>query len=194
MIAGLDGTLEQISGDSVIVKVAGISFQVYTPSSTLARLGSPGERVRLHTHLHLKEDATALYGFTTSRELDLFKMLIGVSGIGPRSALSMLSGLSADELATAIVSNNLDLLTQAPGIGRKTASRLVLELRGKLEKGWGGMAAVSPRPDDADIVGALTGLGYSSADANRAAAAVPASGDMSLEERIRLALRHLSRQ
>ena len=123
MIAGLDGTLEQINADSAIVKVAGISFQVYTPVSTLGRIGSPGERVRLYTYLHLKEDATALYGFTMPHELDLFKMLITVSGVGPRSALSMLSSLSADDLATAILSNNVDLITQAPGVGRKTAGR-----------------------------------------------------------------------
>jgi Holliday junction DNA helicase RuvA len=194
MIAGLDGTLEQINADSAIVKVAGISFQVYTPVSTLGRLGSPGEKVRLHTYLHLKEDATALYGFTMPHELDLFKMLISVSGVGPRSALSMLSSLSADELATAILSNNLDLITQAPGVGRKTASRLVLELKSKLEKGWGGMAGASPLADNADMIGALTALGYSTADATRAAAAVPASEDLTLEDRIRLALRHLARQ
>lgn len=194
MIAGLDGTLEQINADSAIVKVAGISFQVYTPVSTLGRLGSPGERVRLHTYLHLKEDATALYGFTMPHELDLFKMLITVSGVGPRSALSMLSSLSADDLATAILSNNVDLITQAPGVGRKTASRLVLELKGKLEKGWGGMAGASPLLDNADMIGALTTLGYSTADATRAAAAVPASEELTLEDRIRLALRHLARQ
>ncbi len=194
MIAGLDGTLEQVSADSAIVKVSGVSFQVYTPASTIGRLGSPGDRVRLHTYLHLKEDATALYGFTTPQELDLFKMLIGVNGVGPRSALSMLSSLSAEELASAILGDNIDLITQAPGIGRKTASRLVLELKGKLEKGWGGIGGVSPASDNADIIGALTTLGYSTADANRAAAAVPASDGTSLEDRIRLALRHLARQ
>lgn len=194
MIAGLDGTLEQINADSAIVKVAGISFQVYTPVSTLGRIGSPGERVRLYTYLHLKEDATALYGFTMPHELDLFKMLITVSGVGPRSALSMLSSLSADDLATAILSNNVDLITQAPGVGRKTAGRLVLDLKGKLEKGWGGVAGASPLADNADMIGALTTLGYSTADATRAAAAVPASEELTLEDRIRLALRHLARQ
>ncbi len=194
MIAGLDGTLEQVHADSAVVKVGGISFQVYTPVSTLGRLGSPGDRVRLHTYLHLKEDASALYGFTTPQELDLFKMLISVSGVGPRSALSMLSSLSPDELASAILSDNVELITQAPGIGKKTASRLVVDLKGKLEKGWGGLGGASPTSNNADIIGALTTLGYSTADASRAAAAVPASQDLSLEERIRLALRHLSRQ
>lgn len=194
MIAGLDGTLEHISADSAIVKVSGISFQVYLPPSALGRLGSPGDRVRLHTYLHLKEDATALFGFATPQELDLFKMLISVSGVGPRSALSMLSSLPADELAAAILSENVDLITQAPGVGKKTASRLVVDLKGKLEKGWGSLGGVSPASDNADLIGALTTLGYSAADAGRAAAAVPAAEGVTLEERIRLALRHLSRQ
>lgn len=194
MIAALDGTLEQINPDSAIVKVSGVSFQVYTPSSTLGRLGSIGERVHLYTHLHWKEESTALYGFTMARELDLFKMLIAVSGVGPKSALSMLSSLTPDQLASAILDNNVDLITQAPGIGRKTASRLVLELKERLEKGWRGVPSASPTRDTADIIAALTTLGYSTADAARAAGAMPASEDLSLEDRIRLALRQLGPQ
>ena len=144
MIAGLDGTLEQLNPDSAIIKVSGVSFQVYTPASTLGRLGSIGDRVRLHTYLHWKEDSTALYGFTTPQELDLFKMLIAVSGVGPKSALSMLSSLTPDDLVSAILSSNVDLITQAPGIGKKTASRVILDLKGKLEKGWGGMVSSYP--------------------------------------------------
>ena len=139
MIAGLEGTLEQLNTDSAIVRVGGVSFQVHVPASTLNRIGTIGERVHLHTFLHWKEDSSALYGFTTPQELDLFKMLISVSGVGPKSALSMLSSLTSDELASAILSSNVDLITQAPGIGKKTASRVVLELKGKLEKGWGGV-------------------------------------------------------
>jgi Holliday junction DNA helicase RuvA len=194
MIAGLDGTLEQLNLDSAIIKVSGVSFQVYTPASTLGQLGSIGERVRLHTYLHWKEDSTALYGFTTSQELDLFKMLITVSGVGPKSALSMLSRLTPDDLASAILSSNVDLITQAPGIGKKTASRVILELKGKLEKGWGGVVSRYPTTDNADIVTALTNLGYSTADATRAAATVPSTEDLTLEDKIRLALRHLARQ
>lgn len=193
MISGLDGTLEQINADSAVVKVGGISFQVFTPASTLSELGSMGERVRLHTYLHWKEDATALYGFASVQELGLFKMLIAVNGVGPRSALSILSALKPDDLASAILRGDVDLITEAPGIGKKTAARLVLELKGKLEKGWGGITGGGPTKDSAEVVAALTGLGYSTADANRAAAAV-GSQDLSLEDRIRLALRHLSRQ
>ena len=194
MIAGLDGTLEQINTDSAIIRVGGVSFQVYTPASTLGQLGSMGDRVRLHTHLHWKEDSTALYGFATSQELDLFKMLIAVSGVGPKSALSVLSTLKPDDLVSAILGSNADLIAQAPGIGKKTASRVILDLKEKLEKGWGGMVSTCPTGDNADMVAALTNLGYSTADATRAAAAVPSSEDLTLEDKIRLALRHLARQ
>jgi len=194
MIAGLDGTLEQINTDSAIIRVGGVSFQVYTPASTLGQLGSMGDRVRLHTHLHWKEDSTALYGFATSQELDLFKMLIAVSGVGPKSALSVLSTLKPDDLVSAILGSNADIIAQAPGIGKKTASRVILDLREKLEKGWGGMVSTCPSGDNADMVAALTNLGYSTADATRAAAAVPSSEDLTLEDKIRLALRHLARQ
>ena len=194
MIAGLDGTLEQINADSAIIKVSGVSFQVFTPASTLGQIGSIGERVHLYTHLHWKEDSTALYGFTTPQELDLFKMLITVSGVGPKSALSVLSTLRPDDLASAIINSDVDRITQAPGIGKKTAGRLVLELKGKLEKGWGGVITGGPARDNAQVVDALTNLGYSTADANRGAAATADSQDLTLEERIRLALRHLGRQ
>ncbi len=193
MIAGLEGTLEQLNTDSAIVRVGGVSFQVHVPASTLNRIGTIGERVHLHTFLHWKEDSSALYGFTTPQELDLFKMLISVSGVGPKSALSMLSSLTSDELASAILSSNVDLITQAPGIGKKTASRVVLELKGKLEKGWGGVLSVHPAKDNVDIVTALTNLGYSTADANRAASAIPSSAELTLEDKVRLALRHLAR-
>ena len=194
MIAGLDGTLEQVNADSAIIKVSGVSFQVFTPASTLGQIGSIGERVHLYTHLHWKEDSTALYGFITSQELDLFKMLITVSGVGPKSALSILSTLKPDDLAPAIINGDVDLITQAPGIGKKIAARVILDLKGKLEKGWGGIVTGGPARDNAEVVAALTNLGYSTADANRAATATGGSEDLTLEDRIRLALRHLARQ
>ena len=193
MIAGLEGILERLNTDSVIVRVGGVSFEVHVPASTLSRISTIGTRIHLYTYLHWKEDSSALYGFTSPQELDLFKMLISVSGVGPKSALSMLSGLTADELASAILSENIDLITQAPGIGKKTAGRVVLELKSKLEKSWVGVLSVSPAKDNADMVAALINLGYSSADASRAAAAVPSSPDLTLEDKLKLALRHLAR-
>ncbi len=192
MIAGIEGALESLSTDSAIIRVGGISIQAYASSNTLNKLGSVGGRVKLHTHLHWKEDTIVLYGFATREELDIFKMLNTVSGIGPKLALAMLSNLSPEELASAIVSDNIDLLTHIPGVGKKTAGRVMLELKSKLEKGWGGIIGTYPTEDSASVVAALTNLGYSTGDAARAAAALPNSPDLTLEDKIKLALRHLS--
>jgi len=193
MIAGIEGALESLGTDSAIIKVGGISFQVYLSSRSLDGLGVVGGRVKLHTHLHWKEDTVVLYGFAARDELDLFKMLTSVSGIGPRLALAMLSSLSPDELASAIVNDNIDLLTHVPGVGKKTASRVMLELKSKLEKGWGGMMVTYPTEDTAKVIAALTNLGYSASDAARAVAALSASSDISLEEKVKMALRHLAK-
>ena len=193
MIAGIEGALESLGTDSAIIKVGGISFQVYLSSRSLDGLGVVGGRVKLHTHLHWKEDTVVLYGFAARDELDLFKMLTSVSGIGPRLALAMLSSLSPDELASAIVNDNIDLLTHVPGVGKKTASRVMLELKSKLEKGWGGMMVTYPTEDTAKVIAALTNLGYSASDAARAAASLSASSDISLEEKVKMALRHLAK-
>ena len=190
MIAGLHGTLESRGADWAIIKVGGISLQVYVPTSTLSTLGTIGEEVHLHTHLHLREDNVALYGFAAAAELELFQMLIGVTGIGPKAALAMLSAMKPNDLALAIVTENVDLLAQAPGVGKKMASRLVLELKGKLESAWAG-AAVSSE-GNAEVIGALTSLGYSPSDAASAIAAIPDSPGLSVEEKVRLALQHLA--
>jgi len=193
MIAAIEGILESLTADSAIVKVAGISIQAQASSRTIATLGAPGGKVKLHTHLQWKEDAVVLYGFATREELDMFRMLNTVTGVGPKLALAMLSNLTPEDLATAIVSDNADLLTQVPGLGKKTAARVMLELKSKLEKGWGVLVSTAPVQDSASVVAALTNLGYSPADAARAAAALPATPDLSLEDRVKMALRHLAR-
>jgi len=192
MIAAIEGVLESLSTDSAVIRIGSVSVQAYASSNTLNKIGSVGRRVKLHTHLHWKEDTVVLYGFATREELDIFRMLNTVSGIGPRLALAMLSSLSPEELASAIVSDNIDLLTHIPGVGKKTASRVMLELKSKLEKGWGAMLGTYPAEDSASVVAALTNLGYSPSDAARAAAALPNSPDLTLEDKIKLALRHLS--
>jgi len=190
MIAGLHGTLVSRGADWAIVKVGGISLQVYMPTSTLGMLGAVGEEVQLHTHFHLREDSAALYGFASTAELELFQMLIGVSGVGPKAALGMLSAMKPNDLALAIVTENVDLLAQAPGVGKKMASRLVLALKGKLERAWVGAAI--PAEGNAEVMAALTNLGYSPSDAASAVAAIPDSPDLTVEEKIRLALQHLA--
>jgi len=136
MIAGLHGTLESLGSDWAIINVGGISFQVYMPTSTLSLLGAIGEEVKLHTHLHLREDNATLYGFATADELRFFQTLLGVSGLGPKLALAMLSAMSVDKLTMAIATGSVDLLTIIPGIGKKVADRLVLELKDKIAAGW----------------------------------------------------------
>ena len=194
MIAAVEGTLELRNTDSVIIRVGGISFQVYLPASSINELGPVGKQVQLHTLLHWKEDRVVLYGFLTQEGREFFKMLTSVSGIGPKLAMAMLSSLNPEGLASAIMSSDIDLLTQVPGVGKKTASRVVLELKSKLEKGWGGLAvSYHPTGDSDKIITALTSLGYSAADATRAIAALSASADLSLEDKIKLALRNLAR-
>jgi holliday junction DNA helicase RuvA len=134
MIATLEGILEYRGNDSVIVNVGGIGFQVYVSGSTLSQLGDAKGKVALFTHLHLREDNVSLYGFASREELALFKNLISVSGIGPKVALGLLSALKPEQLVMAITGGNAGLICQAPGIGKKMADRLVIELRDRLEK------------------------------------------------------------
>jgi Holliday junction DNA helicase RuvA len=192
MIVALEGILDSRGIDSAVVKVGPLSLLVYVPGSTLSRLGTVGDKVHLHTHLYVREDNISFYGFASADELALFQNLISVSGIGPRAALAFLSTLNVDQLASAIVGGNVDLLTQVPGIGKKMAGRVVLELKGKLEKGWAGAVTPALTPDDADVVAALTTLGYSLKEATQAMAGLPNSAELDLEEKVRLALRQLA--
>jgi len=187
MIAGLKGKLQTIGGSWAIIDVGGIGFQVYMPTSTLSTLGAIGEEVEVHTHLHLREDNVTLYGFATAEELGLFQTLITVSGVGPKLALAMLSTMSAEKLAMAISTGSVDLLTMVPGVGKKTAERLILELKGKIA--WIG-APAELAPEDTDVLTALTSLGYSVREATRAVATLPQDKKLSLEEKIKLALQY----
>ena len=135
MIATLHGKLESISTDSAIVNVNGVGFLVYMPTSTLNTLGRTGQDVHLQTSLVVREDSMTLYGFATDGELELFHILTGVSGLGPKLALAMLSSMSVEQLSTAIATENIDLLIAIPGIGKKMANRLVLELKDKISTG-----------------------------------------------------------
>ena len=188
MIAGLHGTLQTVGSDWAIINVGGIGFQVYMPTSTLSTLGTIGKEVELHTHLHLREDNATLYGFATAEELGLFQTLIGVSGLGPKLALAMLSAMSVEKLTMAIATGSADLLAEIPGIGKKMSNRLILELKGKLAAGWLGAPVAELAEENTDVLAALTSLGYSVSEATRAVASLPPSSDLSLEEKIRLAL------
>ena len=188
MIASLHGRLESLSGDGVVLNVGGIGFQVYLPTSTLSSLGNIGEEVSLHTHLHLREDSVTLYGFASADELRFFQTLLGVSGLGPRLALAMLSAMSLEQLTMAVATGSTDLLTSIPGIGRKVADRLVLELKDKVAAGWVTTPAAQLAEENTDVLAALVSLGYSASEASRAVASLTVSSELSLEEKIKQAL------
>ena len=188
MIASLHGTLESLGSDCAVINVNGIGFQVYTPTSTLSTLGPNGREVHLHTCLLFREDNTALYGFASAAELELFQTLIGVSGLGPRLALAMLSVMNAEQLTIAIATGSTDLLTMVPGIGKKMAERLVLELKDKIGTVMVSTPAAQFIQGNAEVIAALTSLGYSVSEASRAVATLPATKDLVLEEKIRQAL------
>lgn len=195
MLAAVNGTLEAITSDHAVVNTGGLSFRVYVPASTLGTIGQIGDSVRLHTHLHVREDILALYGFGSERELRLFEQLLTVSGVGPRAALNLISSAGVDTVVQAIASENIDLLTAVPGVGKKTAARIGLELRGKLAS----LGGIQSEPThtaggDLDVVAALTGLGYSASDAQTALRAMGVAEDASLENRLLQALRHLGQR
>ncbi|MBA7671634.1 Holliday junction ATP-dependent DNA helicase RuvA [subsurface metagenome] len=190
MIAGLQGKLESLGNDYAIINVGGIEFQVYMPTSGLSSLGKIGEEVKLHTYLHLREDNVALYGFTSADELRLFQTLLGVSGLGPKLALAMLSAMNSDKLVMAIAAGSVDLLTAVPGVGKKVAERVILELRDKVGAGWITTAGVQVAEENADVLAALTSLGYSITEASRALVTLPPDPELSLEEKVKLALQY----
>ena len=192
MIAGLHGKVESVGSDWAIIDVGGIGFQVYMPTSTLSTLGAIGEEVKLYTHLHLREDNATLYGFASTDELGLFQSLINVSGLGPKLALAMLSAMNVERLTMAIATGSTDLLTVIPGIGKKMAERLLLELKEKIGAGWITTPAAQLAQENTDVLAALTSLGYSVAEANRAVATLSPSSDLSLEERVKQALQYFT--
>ncbi|MFL6285373.1 MAG: Holliday junction branch migration protein RuvA [Pyrinomonadaceae bacterium] len=205
MISHLSGTLLAKHATSVIVDVGGVGYEVTIPVTTFYDLGEPNSPVRLNVYTHVREEALQLFGFRTLRERELFILLISVSGIGPKSAVAMLSGMSADEIVTAIRTNNYARLTSIPGVGRKTAERLVIELRDKmaalsspaLEQELASGAGVSAQSEDAlreDTLAALTQLGFPKPAAEKViTSAIQEGGELSVETLLRRSLRQLSK-
>lgn len=203
MIAQLSGKLIQKEPNTVIIDVGGVGYDITIPLSTFYELGEPGIDVSLKIHTHVREDVLQLFGFWTAREKELFLKLTSVSGVGPKLAITMLSGMPAIELVRAITDNDLARLTSIPGVGRKTAERVVVELRDKLssialearETDRLGMREVAT--GDAavrdDTVAALMSLGYPKAIAERAVSfAVREEGERTIEAVLKRALRRLS--
>ena len=190
MIGRIVGRLAEKSPPQVLVDVGGVGYEIDVPMSTFYNLPGLGEAVTLLTHFVVREDAQLLYGFLTAAERATFRELIKVSGVGPRTALALLSGMSVDELSQAVARQDSTRLTKVPGIGKKTAERLTLELKGKLGPDLGAVTVVEG-DESADIVQALLALGYSDKEARASLKALPAG--VSVSEGIKLALKSLSR-
>jgi Holliday junction DNA helicase RuvA len=186
LIGRLKGRLEAKTPPQVLVDCGGVAYELDVPMSTFYNLPATGEAVVLYTHLSIKEDAHALYGFATLEERSTFRQLIKISGVGPRTALSVLSGLSVAELAEAVTLQDAVRLTKIPGIGKKTAERLLLELKGKVSS-----TAKPPSGSGSDVVNALIGLGYNEKEALQAVKGLAPS--IGVAEGIRQALRNLAK-
>ncbi|MDP3716418.1 MAG: Holliday junction branch migration protein RuvA [Acidobacteriota bacterium] len=196
MIALLRGQVFEKHPNRLIVDVAGVGYDVQVPLSTFYTAGDPGSEIALRIHTHVREDQLALYGFATVLELSMFERLIAVSGIGPKLALSVLSGIETRDLVGAIQRNDLARLTGIPGVGKKTAERMCVELRDRLPKAMVASDA-TPSPGDTlrdDLVSALTNLGYHRQAIDKSLdKLVSATGDQRFEDVLRAALRDLSR-
>ncbi len=190
MIGHLRGRLLEKRPNQVIVEVQGVGYDVTIPVSTFYQLPEPPGETQLFIYTHVREDALALYGFRTPREKQVFEKLISVSGIGPKLAITVLSGLEVNELVPAIRSNDVMKLTRIPGVGRKTAERLVLELRDKLLEGEAERAAPPPglTPLEEDVLSALVNLGYQHGVAEKAVKSLQARDGASFDELLRRSL------
>lgn len=191
MIGKLSGTLLEKNPPQLLVDCHGVGYEVDVPMSTFYGLPSVGDRVALLTHFVVREDAQLLYGFATGAERDAFRLLLKVSGVGPRMALAVLSGMSVTELGQAVTAQDVARLTKVPGIGKKTAERLLLELKGKLGADLGVAHAAPGSDTHSDIQQALMALGYNDKEAAAALKGLPA--DVGVSEGIKLALKALAR-
>ncbi len=192
MIGRLSGLLAEKTPPQILLDVGGVGYEVDVPMSTFYNLPGIGERVTLLTHFVVREDAQVLFGFLSAAERDAFRQLVKISGVGPRTALAVLSGLSVTELAQAVTTQDGARLVKVPGIGKKTAERLLLELKGKLGPDLALPPAAAALGDaGTDIVQALVALGYNDREAQAALKALPK--DVGVSEGIKLALKALSR-
>lgn len=200
MIGYIRGSIEEIEEWGLVIDRGGIGFRIFMPGALLAQQVRIGDEVKIFTYLHVKEDAMQLYGFFTKDDLEVFKLLLNVNGIGPKAALGVLSGLTADELRFAVLSDDAATIAKAPGIGKKTAQKLILELKDKfsLEEAFESKlshvqekSAGSMQDGTGEAVQALVALGYSNTEALQAVRKVDGFGEMDTEEILKAALKHL---
>ena len=202
MIAYIKGTVAEVLEDRVILEAGNMGYNIFMPMGAVEHLLHKGQEVKIHTYLNVKEEALQLFGFLTRDDLNTFKLLLGVNGIGPKAALGILSGLTADELRFAVLADDVKTISRAAGIGKKTAQKLILELKDKfniqeaLEMKAEHTQTVSGEETDLtdvkkEAIEALTALGYSGADALRAVKKVELTPDMSVETLLKQALKNM---
>ena len=189
MIATLRGEITQIEETAIIVEVGGVGLRVFVPATFRTRL-KIGEAAFMFTHLVVREDALTLYGFESQADRDLFNLLLGVDGVGPKVALSVLSSMTLDAIQRAIFADEAELLSRVPGVGKKTAQKMALHLKDKL-KPLDALTRVAAMSDaDSEVLAALTALGYSVVEAQAAIQSIPKDASKEAEDRLRLALQY----
>lgn len=202
MYSYVKGELAEVNLDHIVVETGGIGYMIYVPTNTFAYLPSIGENIKVYTYLYIREDAMILYGFLTKDDLEMFKMLITVNGIGPKGGLAVLSTLSSDDLRFAILSDDAKAIAKAPGVGAKTAQRVILDLKDKMSledafekklehnEAMPDKSALSAVKNDAVL--ALTALGYSSTESMKAVSKVEIKDSMDVEDVLKAALKFMS--
>lgn len=191
MIASLSGKVQHLNANSAVIEVGGMGLQVFVPAPLLDRL-HPGENVFLHTQMIVRQDAISLYGFDTQEGREFFNLLLGVNGIGPKLAVAVLSTLNPDAIRRAVFHEQADIFSRVPGVGKKTAQKILLTLQDRIKavEGLGPVAAFSDT--DSEVLSALTALGYSVVEAQAALQAIPRNTPDDVETRLRLALQYFS--
>jgi holliday junction DNA helicase RuvA len=203
MIAAVRGRLEEMGADNVVIEVGGLSLRLYVPTTVLNDLGEIGSEVKLYTHFYVREAQMSLYGFKSQEQLSLFELLLGVAGVGPRAALNVLSHADSAAVQLAIAQSDADFFKKVPGIGAKTASRIILELKGKLVEvsspaRVAALAGSEPGAKNSQaalermqLIEALSNLGYTTPEIQSALGSIPADPPLTLEQQVLTALRYL---
>ena len=202
MISYVKGSLEERYEDSVVVEAGGIGYRIFVPTSVLENLPKTGETIKIYTYFNVREDAMSLFGFLSKQDLEMFRQLIGVNGVGPKSALGILSALSPDTLRLAVISGDAKAISKAPGVGSKTAQRIILDLKDKVKAEDildGFTEPVSGHTECSDVgavgkeaIEALTALGYSASEASGVVKKVTITESMTAEDVLKAALKHLA--
>jgi len=191
MISSVHGTISGVDEDFLIVDVGGIGLKIQATKST-CKQAKMGDRIFLYTHLVVREDLLALYGFESMEERDLYSMMLGVSGIGPKTGMSIISTLNPDTIRRAILENQVDVFSRVPGIGKKSAARILLQLQGKIPADMLQQGVTVSGDVDTRVFEALTSLGYSVVEAQSALQSIPKDASCEVEERLKLALKYFS--